>query len=220
MLTSDLINHNIPQLQLKDSIGKAKMLMNDFKLTHLPVVKEKKLIGLISEDDLLDLDEDQAPLENIRDLISLIFIPDDVHFMNAVSFCNQHETNVLPVIDKHTDFIGVITAIDLLKALGDFAGANEIGGLIILELEPIHFSISEISRIVESNNATVLHLNSTIHPQTGIMQVTIHLNKKELDAVVATFERYEYKVIHAFGEKRFEDNSLYNYKNLMNYLDL
>ena len=62
----------------------------------------------------------------------------------------------------------MITASDLLKTMGNFAGADEIGGLIVLEMERTHFAISEISRIVESNDCTILHLNTTTNPVNGL----------------------------------------------------
>jgi len=220
MLTSQLINQNIPQLKLQDTVAKAKLLINDFKLTHLPVVADKKYMGLISEEDLLDVDDDKATIEMIQEHFMLIYIQDDVHFLNAIGYCNQHETNVVPVIDKSAEFMGVITSDYLLKTIGDFSGANEIGGLIILEMERVHFSISEISRIVESNDCTILHLNTTTDAVTGILTITLHINKKEISALLATFERYEYNVLHQFGTKIFDDTSDINYRNLMNYLDL
>ncbi len=220
MLTSQLINQNIPQLKLQDTVAKAKLLINDFKLTHLPVIAEKKYLGLISEEDLLDVDDDKVTIEMIQQHFMLIYIQDDVHFLNAIGYCNQHETNVVPVIDKAAEFMGVITSDYLLKTIGDFSGANEIGGLIILEMERVHFSISEISRIVESNDCTILHLNTTTDAVTGILTVTLHINKKEISALLATFERYEYNVLHQFGTKIFDDTSDINYRNLMNYLDL
>ena len=137
MLTSELINQSIPQLKLQDTVAKAKQLINDFKLTHLPVVSGKKYLGMISEEDLLDTEDDKTTIENIQENFMLIYIQDDVHFLNAISYCNQYETNVVPVIDKSAEFIGVITSSYLLKTIGDFSGANEIGGLIILEMEKI-----------------------------------------------------------------------------------
>jgi hypothetical protein len=65
-----------------------------------------------------------------------------------------------------------------------------------------------------------LHLNSTTDPVSGILTVTLHINKKEITSVLATFERYEYKILHQFGTKIFDDTSDINYRNLMNYLDL
>jgi hypothetical protein len=126
----------------------------------------------------------------------------------------------VPVTSATNDFAGVITAFDLLKTLGNFAGGNEIGGLIVLEMERSQFAISEISRIVESNDCTILHLNTTVHPETGMLTVTLHLNKKEISAVVSTFERYDYDVIYFYGNEKFENEIHTNYRHLMNYLDI
>ena len=89
-----------------------------------------------------------------------------------------------------------------------------------MEMERSQFAISEISRIVESNDATILHLNTTVHPDTGLLTVTLHLNKKETTAIIAAFERYEYDVIYNFSDEKFEDNIDTNYRHLMNYLDI
>jgi Mg/Co/Ni transporter MgtE len=220
MLTAQLINPNIPQLGLDDSIIKAQQLISDYKLTHLPVVEDKKFMGLLSEEDLLDLDDEKAPLKNIQHLFQFHFIPDDIHFLNAVNFCNQHETNIVPVMSKDAEFLGVISIDNLLKILGEFAGSHEIGGIILLEIPRIQFAISEISRIVESNNCTILHLNTTTNPVTGMMSVTLHLDKREIESVVATFERYEYLVTHHFGVRQFESDAETNFRNLMKYLGL
>jgi acetoin utilization protein AcuB len=63
MLTKDLINNNIPRLQLQDSVGKALQLINDFRISHLPVVSEETFLGLISEDDLLDAEDENYLLK-------------------------------------------------------------------------------------------------------------------------------------------------------------
>ncbi len=220
MLTSELINHNMPRLQLQDSVAKAKQLINDYKLTHLPVVSANVFLGLISEDDLLDIEEEKVPIELIQDCLVKDFLYSDLHFLNAVNFCNQFETNIVPIVSRNNEFAGIVTSIDLLKTMGEFAGGNEIGGLVILEMERPHFSISEISRIAESNDCTILHLNTTTNSLTGILSVTLHLNRKEIASLVSAFERYEYTVKHHFGVQDYEDKTDINYKNLMNYLNL
>jgi len=126
----------------------------------------------------------------------------------------------VPVINEEKELQGVITTNELLKALGNFAGTNEIGGIIVLEMERSQFAISEIGRIVESNDATILHLNTTVHTETGMLTVTLHINKKEISAIVATFERYEFDVIYYFGNENFENEIHSNYRHLMNYLDI
>ncbi len=220
MLTAELINNNIPRLKLQDSIGKALRLINDYRVTHLPVVSDNNYLGLISGDDLLDADDEKSPVEILQENFLHTSIKANVHFLNAVNYSNQFETSIVPVVNADNELAGVITLVDLLKALGNFSGANEIGGIIVMEMERPHFAISEISRIVESNDATILHLNTITHPDTGLLTVTLHLNKKEITPIVAAFERYEYDIIYNFGDEKFEDNIDINYRHLMNYLDI
>ena len=220
MLTIELINTNIPRLQLQDTVRKALQLMNDFRVTHLPVVADDIYLGLLSEEDLLDNEIEKMPIELLQETFINGAVLENEHFLNAVKYSNQHDTTVVPVINEEKELQGVITTNELLKALGNFAGTNEIGGIIVLEMERSQFAISEIGRIVESNDATILHLNTTVHAETGMLTVTLHINKKEISAIVATFERYEFDVIYYFGNENFENEIHSNYRHLMNYLDI
>ena len=220
MLTAELINNNIPRLQLQDSISKALQLINDYRVTHLPVVADDKYLGLIGEDDLLDVEEEKGTIEFLQENFNPAFVKENEHFLNAVKYCNQFESSVVPVTNEEKELVGVITVTDLLKSLGDFSGANEIGGIVVIEMERSQFAISEISRIVESNDATILHLNTTIQPDTGLLTVSLHLNKKEIAAIVSAFERYDYDIIYYFGDEKFENEIHSNYRHLMSYLDI
>lgn len=220
MLTIDLLNNNIPQLQLKDTVSKALQLISDFRVTHLPVVDDEKFLGLISEEDLLDQEQPKMPIELMIESYIHDCVRDNEHFLTAVTCSNRIDSSVVPVVNEENTLLGVITTDNLLKTLGNFAGTNEIGGIIVLEMERSQFAISEISRIVESNDASILHLNSTTHPQTGMLTVTLHINKKEIATITATFERYEYDVIYYFGNEKFENQIHSNYRHLMNYLDI
>lgn len=220
MLTAELINNNIPRLQLQDSITKALRLISDFRVTHLPVVSEDKYLGLISEDDLLDVEGEKGTIEFLQSHFIDCKVKENEHFLNAVKCSNEFDTTVVPVVNEEKELVGVITVTDLLKALGDFSGANEIGGIIVMEMERSQFAISEISRIVESNDATILHLNTTIQPETGLLTVSLHLNKKEIAAIVSAFERYDYDIIYYFGDEKFENEIHSNYRHLMSYLDI
>ena len=220
MLTANLINNNIPRLKPQDSVAKALQLVSDFKLTHLPVVSDNKFLGLISEDDLMDVDEHKSVIETLQESFIHAAVLDSAHFLIAVNCSIQFDTNVVPVINTENDYSGVISTTDLLKALGNFSGANEIGGIIVMEMERSQFAISEISRIVESNDCTILHLNTIVHPETGMLTVTIHINKREIATVVSTFERYDYHISYYFGIQHFENEIESNYRNFMHYLDI
>jgi CBS domain-containing protein len=218
MLTAELINNSIPRLTLQDSVSKALQLINDYRVSHLPVVSNEKFLGLVSEDDLLDAEDEKMLIQLLQDEFVKAAVNENEHFLKAINISNHFNTNVVPVIDENNELSGVITGADLLKTLGNFSGADELGGLIVLEMERSQFAISELSRIVESNDATILHLNTILHSQTGMLTVTLHINKKEIATIVATFERYEYDVIYYFGNEQFENEIHSNYRHLMNYL--
>ncbi len=220
MLTKELIDNNIPRLQLDDSVSKALQLLNDFHLSHLPVVSNDYFLGLVSEEDLLDETNDKQIIEKFQDSFINAFVPSNVHFLNAVSTSIKFDTSIVPVIGLGNEYEGAITVSNLLNTLGNFAGAGEIGGLIVLEMERSQFAISEISRIVESNDCTILHLNTTTNSSTGMLTVTLHTNKREIDSVIATFERYDYRIVYSYGNEKQLDEINTNYSNLMSYLTM
>jgi acetoin utilization protein AcuB len=220
MLATSLINNSIPRLQLHDTVSKALQLINDFRVTHLPVIAEEKYLGLVSENNLLDAERETISLAELQETFITRAVGDTEHFLAAVNFSNNFETSVVPVVNEEKELTGVITSSILLKALGDFSGANVTGGIIVLEMERNKFAISEISRIVESNDATILHLNTITDEKTGLLIVTIHLNKKDVATIIASFERYEYNIVYYFGDEKFENEIHNNFLHLMNYLDI
>jgi acetoin utilization protein AcuB len=217
MLAKELINYNIPVLQLNDKVSKALGLLNDFHLANLPIVTNDTFLGLVSESDLLDV-ESSNTIESLQESFIHAFVPSNNHFLTAVHISIQYDTTLVPVINNNNEFEGSITVADLLKTLGNFSGAGEIGGLIVLEMNRSQFAISEISRIVESNNCTILHLNTTTDNNTGLLTVTLHTNKREIDPIIATFERYDYTIIYSYGSEKSSEEIDTNYQNLMNYL--
>lgn len=220
MLALELNNTSIPQLHLHDTVARALQLVSDFKVSHIPVVSEEKFLGLISEKDLLAVHNKTTFLEDLQGELIFAAARENDHFLQAVNISNRYQTNIVPVINFDGELIGTISAQTLLGTLGYFSGSQEGGGMIVLEMERSQFIISEISRIIESNEATILHLNTTLQPETGLLRVTININKKELSTIIASFERYEYDIIYYFGDEKFESDIQSNYRHLMNYLDI
>lgn len=220
MLAIDLNTNIIPQLKLQDTVAKALHIINEYRVSHLPVVTEDKYLGMISEDDLLDTENKKGSIELLQDEFINVAVRDSEHFLQAVKLSNEYQLSVVPIINDENNLVGTISSQALFSALGDFSGSHEAGGIIVLEMERSQFSMSEISRIVEGNEASIMHLNTIIKPATGLMTVTLHINKKELSVIVASFERYDYEVVYYFGEEKFENEIHSNYRHLMNYLDI
>ncbi len=219
MLNKELISASIPTLTLSDTVIQALDLMSEFHVMQLPVVKEDKYLGLVFEEDLMNHDE-RTSLQSLDTHFSKVAVHANTHFIEAVQMLNDYNLSLVPVIDKENEFVGAIAAIDLLKELGKATGASEPGGLIVLEMEQRNFSFSELSKLVETNDAQITQLNSYWDNNTSSFFVAIKINKFEISDIIATFQRYEYNVKYYFGEELYENELRNNYDHLMNYLNI
>jgi acetoin utilization protein AcuB len=220
MLTGELQSQTLPYLHLHDKVYQALQLMNDNQVTHLPIVDGDKYIGIISEDDLLLVDNDHSELNLLQQSFGNVSVKNSEHFLKALQLAAENGLSVVPVVDNENDLIGAISYNDLLKHASEFMSLNEPGGLIVLEMNSNQYSFNEISKLVETNDAQITQLNTSNDPETGTMQVTIRINKPEVSDVVATFQRYEYNVKYFFGDEIYANELRTNYDNLMNYLKI
>ena len=220
MINKDLISASLPVLSPKDPVYRALQLMDDCNVIHLPVVGEDNYIGLVSEDDLLNAEDDNQSLETIAGSLSKLRVSPNSHFTEALQMANEYGLAVVPVTETDHRWVGAISAADLLKFTGHFLGADEPGGIIVLEMEKRNFSFSDINKLVETNDAQITQLNTSFDNNLGVLYVTIKLNKFELSDIVATFQRFEYQVRYYFGEEQYENELRNNYDHLMNYLNL
>jgi acetoin utilization protein AcuB len=220
VLNKEIISDSLPSLNPSDSVSQALDLMADFHVAHLPVVAENKLLGLITEDDLLNVQDDRESISHLEDKFAKVAVHANTHYFEAVQRLTESNLTVIPVLEEDAEYLGAISGNDLLRYLSNNIGIGDAGGIIVLEMEKIDFSLSEISKLVETNDAQITQLNTFTEPQSGIFLVTLKINKLEIADIVATFQRYEYRVKYYFGEELYQNELRSNYDHLMNYLNI
>lgn len=219
MLASQLIFSTYPSIDIEDSAGFAIQLMEDYDVQHLPVVNDNKFAGLVSKDNLLDIDEN-TPISGSHIELDKSSVSAKDHFLTAVKLCNEHSLTAIPVVNEQQELKGLITLQDLLRAVALYHSVEEEGGLIVLEMDKRNYSFGEISRLVETNDAHIVQLNTYVEAETGMFMVALKINKFEVSDVVSTFQRYEYNIKYYFGEELYENELKENFDLLMNYLKM
>ena len=126
---------------------------------------------------------------------------------------------MMPVVVEH-ELIGVIEQTELMNTVTRFLGLQESGALLVVEKEIHQFSASEVVKLVETNDVQVIQLNTQPNHQTGIMQVTLRLNRSEISDIISTFQRYEYTIRFFIGEEQYANELRSNYDNLIHYLKI
>ncbi len=218
MLNKELISTSIPSIHYNDKVADALEMMNQARLSQLPVLEDNKFLGLVFEDDLLNEKESEI-LSSLPLRFSNARVSPNSYYLHAVQVVLDYKVRIVPVVEKDR-LLGVIQDIDLLSELAKQTGVQDPGGIIVLSMDNIDFSFSEISRLVETNDAQITQLNTYRQSHPPSLMVVLRVNKFEISAIVATFQRYDYNVQYYFGDEKYENELKSNYDHLMNYLNL
>ena len=92
--------------------------------------------------------------------------------------------------------------------------------IIVLEINDKDYLLTEIAQIVESNDAKVLSMYITSHPDSTKFEVTLKINKMDVGSILQTFNRYDYIISASFTEDTYTDNLQDRFDSLMNYLNI
>ncbi|MDP3431508.1 MAG: CBS domain-containing protein, partial [Bacteroidota bacterium] len=190
MIAQNLLSEVVPSLRLTDSGQKALNWMEIFRISHLPVVDGKKLIGLISDKIIYDLNITDKPVGDFVEHLLTPHIHTNQHIYEVFSAISVLKISAVPVLDLHHEYCGVITVFELAQKFADLVAVREPGGVIVLELNSIDYSLSQIAQIVEGNDAKILSFYVSQEEDSKMMDVTLKINIVDLSSIIQTFVRY------------------------------
>ena len=165
--------------------------------------------------DLNDrLDVLQIPVEGT-------FVYENYHIYDVICLAAGSLLSVVPVLDRKNNFVGSITLTDILRHLDTLLCVDQPGGILVLEVNRIDYSLAEVAQIVEYNEARVLSCYVSGNRDSQQLQITLKINTLNVDPILDTFIRYGYTVKNSFVTGEEEQDSLRErYGLLMKYLEL
>ena len=216
---SQLLNPNFPTVDVNDTVGFALATsganLNDF----LAVLDSGSYQGLVP----LEVLEDAEPQTSIGTLSASFLKPlvrSSDHMLQALRVRSKFFVDVVPVVNEKNEWEGAVDTGLLLSALTQLTGAASTGSLLVLEMPRHEFALGLINRLVESNDAMILHLNTLLDEHTGVLHVVIRINKEDISDIVATFQRHEFHVLYYYGEESYDNQIQKNLDHLLNYLSI
>ena len=221
MLTQQLITENIPPIKLSDTGVRVLRWMDEFKVNHLPIVEGGEYIGLISDADVLDLPSPEESIGNQEIEPEKLFVKENQHIFDAIKLMSEANLSVIPVLDEEGKYLGSIAMSNLIEKMATITAANEPGSILVLEMDPANYSLSEIAQIVEGNSAKVLSLFVYRDSESGMLNITLKINKTDIGGVVQTFQRYKYFIKSNFQvDQQYFDDLKSKYEAFMNFLKM
>jgi acetoin utilization protein AcuB len=219
MIARELISEDIVPLKTSNTGEDAMAMMSDYHVRHLPIVNNRQLLGLISEDEILEYDIDEAVGSYELKMLHP-YVHDKDHIYDIMRLMNDGRLTVIPVIDKENNYLGVVSLNDLLKYFAESASFSEVGSVLVLAVNKYNYSLAQIARIVESEGAQILNSFITSHPDSTELEITLKINRQDIGKILAAFNRFDYEIVASFSESEYMDSLQEHYDSLMSYLSI
>ena len=201
MRAEELINQTIPPLKTSDTVEKALSWMDEFRVSQLPVVKSRKFLGLITEQDILDFDTFDAIVSDINYNFHDTSVLANKHFYDVMKVAVRDNVQVVAVLDEADEFQGVITVNDAIAALSQMFAMQGPGGIVVLSMPERDYSLTHISRLIEAEDAKIISAYVTPHEgDPRSIKLTLKINRNDLMRIISALERHNYNVVAEFDE--------------------
>jgi acetoin utilization protein AcuB len=213
------ILNDFSALDINESVADLLLSMEELKINHLPIVHEDQYLGLISEDDLLDVQNIEDHLDKHLKVLKPYKISADDHIYAAIKTIAEGNLTCLPVLDAEKKYIGYLSPQELVFDLGRQVSYSELGSVIVLRVAIRDYYISKISQIVESEDALILGLQLR-QDGSDFIRVALKINQQDLSRIVKSFERFEYDVVEVYHQALFDEDASDPFEALVKYLNI
>lgn len=219
MLAAQLISDNIPSLKTSDTGEEALVMMEIYKVSHLPIVNNTDLLGIIADADIYDMEQQKEPIGNLSLSMNLVYVSAEQHMYEAIDLFLRYDLTALPVLDEKKTYLGSVTLKDIVQKIGDAFSLTGPGGIVVITVNARDYSMAEIARIVEENDAKILSSNISFDTNINHYNITLKLNREDLSPIIKSFERYDYdiKTWH-MNEGKLDEVIQERFDGLMRYL--
>jgi CBS domain-containing protein len=218
MFAEELLSNDIFPLKKTDSCESALVFMSDWKVFHLPVVDNGKLLGYVSYDDINN-QSGKTKVEKIIQPLVQLYANKGQHFFEIMKLMADTGFTVIAISDEEAEYKGVVSVKEIVQVYKS-SSLTQPGGIIVLEMTPQDYSLAELSRIVEYNDAKILNVFvNTLPGNFSKVLVSLKLNRPELNTIVQTLERYQYRIhsVHQSIDQSSDFSTRYEW--LIKYLN-
>jgi len=221
MIAEELMNQMIPALTCSDTVEKALIWMEELKTSQLPVIDNGRFKGLISEETILEENNLDEKVSFFRFTGENSYVYYNQHFFDIVRVAKENNATLVAILDRDKTFMGVSSLNDTFDAFASTSTIQSEGGILILSMRYNDYSLSEISRLIEADNAKILGSCISNHSKPDHIYLTLKLNTIRISGIIATLERFNYRVeakFHSSKEDFNEEKDRIN--NLFRFLDI
>jgi acetoin utilization protein AcuB len=218
MKAAELLTSEILPLKPTDTCETAMVFMHSWKVFHLPVSDNGKLIGYVKIEDI----ETQKHKEKIGSFIvplTQLYLLPDTHFFSVVQLFTETKFSTIAVCDSEGKLLGIVSVQQLVYTLGQ-SSLLQPGAIVVIQMAPQDYSLSELTRIIEYNDCKVISvIVNPVADSPSLVHVSLKLNKQAIQSVIQTLQRYNYSIESVLQTDETEADLYNRYDWLIKYLN-
>ena len=160
-------------------VTEAVALMAKYRISGVPIAKEGKLVGILTNRDLKFETNYNQPIGNIMTWKNLVTAPVGTTLEEAKEILGEHRIEKLPIVDADFNLKGLITIKDIEKAIQYPNSAKDAGGRLLAGAA-VGIANNTMERVEElvRNKVDVIAVD-TAHGHNAIVIETVNKIKKK-----------------------------------------
>ncbi|MEM9679010.1 MAG: CBS domain-containing protein [Bacteroidota bacterium] len=218
MQLQQYIINDIKPLNINDSISDLQMVFNQLTYSHIPIENEGVYLGCVSETDAHCFDG-ALSIKDCNYVIEGFFVRPTTNWLDVLEAFAQNNCNIMPVLDADNTYLGYYELNDIIHLFNETPFFSEPGGILIVEKGLQDYSFSEISQIVESNDAKLLGAFIS-KMDSDTVELTLKIGNGSLNDVIQTFRRYSYIIVSGHEEDTYIESLKERSDYLNKYLNM
>ncbi len=218
MLLQQFILNDIKPLNINDKVSDLKMMFNELTYSHIPIENDGVYVGCISENDAHCF-QGSKNIADCNYAFEGFFVRSTTSWLDVLEEFAQNSCNIMPVLGELNTYLGYFELNDIIGLFNETPFFAEPGGVLIVEKGALDYSFSEVSQIVETNDAKLLGAFIS-KMENGLVQITLKIGDSGLNEVIQTFRRYSYNIISGHEEDSYLESLKERSDYLKKYLDI
>ncbi|MES2618202.1 MAG: hypothetical protein V4613_09995 [Bacteroidota bacterium] len=220
MIAEEYLTTVLEPLKINDTVAIAYEKLHKVHCEILPLVDDNRLLNYIGYQQLDNRDHNDRLSELPLYHPVLPSILPQQHIFDALKQLKSLQLPMLAVQNEEGHYIGILKTSEIVSILSKSLSISSAGSIIVLKILPQNYSLSDLARIIEYNDAKILGVFTFEIEDRSELEVHIKLNTTMLKNILATLERYDYSISQYFSREDLIDDIDSRYQNLMKFLDI
>lgn len=214
MLVGDHMTKNPVTVSENTPVFEASEIMRTRGFSRLPVTRDGKLVGIVTDMDLMRVSPSSATSLSVFEVNYILSkltlkdvmtknprtIPSGATLEEAAVLMRDNGIGALPVVDDGR-LVGIITESDIFDAFISMMGLREAGSRITLDVEDRVGVLAEITELIRERNVNIITMATLTSPEGSHGELVLRLETKDPSPLVREFEARGFRVLHVTSLK-------------------